>query len=466
LKKIKKLILFIGEQMLNKLKYNLLITCVLCINILNTNTLFSTLKVTSTDPNFGVGNSNSEFNKKWLCTNEGAATLNVTLTSSKSGRSPSTWGLDNLTENFKLEAGGTQNCGIKLTTNGTKGVGDVNAQIKADDGFERNVKMTFYTDLYHLVFVNGSEGQDLKSGELYKYIYSKATNAIDFDKNDFKALSPMIIEAKNFLYIGGSNGEIDSLTADRIAQQFLLGKKIFICGAESFYKLSKSHPEHKIWSVLRFDLSDEILFDNFQTPYNVTVKNLIDENVLTTNNFFQNPFNLTDRPIRKVIPRITNAMQNTKLFYLNDDETKTIGYSYILGETNITFLNIDLEGLFFDVNDPEKIGKFYDFVFDNLGTSVENNLFETNISPNVIAYPNPVSEFVNIPINEIDKSQILSNDLEIKIYDINSNLIKGINVSLENQILKVKTNNLPNGKYFVEIMSNIKIYKSNFTIMK
>lgn len=441
------------------MKIHLLYKATLLLILLSFNYTFAELKVTSNDPNFGVGNSYSEFNKTWLCENIGTSALSVTLTSKKSGRSPESWGLNNLSESFNLEAGGTQNCGIKLTT-GTKGIGDVEAQIKTNDGFERNVNMTFYTDLYDYIIINGSEGQDIIEGSLYDYFVEKELNFIEMNKNDFNNLSPLITEAKSYIYNNGSNGDIDSLTAERLANLYLNGKNVFICGAEPFYKLSKSHPDHIIWSILRFDLTDEIIYDNYNKAYDLTLLNLKTNATTNTTNLFLDPFVLSQRPIRKVMPRITDAMQNTRLFYLNEDNNKVVGYTGELGTNEVTFINVDLEGLFYDINDSSNVGRFFNIVFGDKYTSVEDN--ETNNTPKVIAYPNPVSEFVNIPVEKI----INLDNVRVNIYDNNSVLIKNIEYTIENQNLRIKTNNLPQAKYFVEIYDNDKILHSNFIIIK
>lgn len=447
------------------MKQYLLIKATFLLILFSFSISFAELKVTSTDPNFGVGNSNSEFNKTWLCENAGTTTLNVTLTSSKSGRSPASWGLNNLSENFNLEAGGTQNCGIKLTTNGSKGVGDVNAQIKTNDGFERNVSMTFYTDLYKNIFVNGSNNQNPQETELFKYISTKYSDYIEFTKNDFDNLSGFVQNTEYYFYIGGSDTDIDSSTADKLVDAFLAGKNVFICGSEPFYNLSKTHPNHKVWNVFGFSVSDEIMYDDFNKSFSLQMVNMVEMNSVG-----DKTFNLIkgNKPIRKIDVIIGGQLYIDKVLWIDGESNKYVGFvkKNLDNNNRIIFVNVDMYGHKLNEEFPSFTTGFYYSLFFENGTSVENNLIETNISPNVFAYPNPVSEFVNIPINEIDKSQILSNDLELKIYDINSNLIKDINFSIENNILKVKTNNLPNSKYFVEINSKNRVYKSNFTIIK
>jgi ERCC4-related helicase len=108
-------------------------------------------------------------------------------------------------DEFRIKVGGIEQNEIEKKA----AIIRLKTMVKTNDGFERNVNMTFYTDLYNNIFVNGSEGQDLKQGELYKYVLATKKDFSEFNKNDFNNLTPMIVETKNYIYVGGSNGEID-----------------------------------------------------------------------------------------------------------------------------------------------------------------------------------------------------------------------------------------------------------------
>ncbi|MDO5968193.1 T9SS type A sorting domain-containing protein [Flavivirga aquimarina] len=89
-------------------------------------------------------------------------------------------------------------------------------------------------------------------------------------------------------------------------------------------------------------------------------------------------------------------------------------------------------------------------------TSVEEVDIQTDVADNLedysgqlIMYPNPTKELVNIKI----KTELLSKIEFIKIYNINSSLVKSLKIN-HDQNLKVDLKDMPTGVYFVHIHLN------------
>lgn len=391
-------------------------------------------QVTSKDPNYGASQSkDNEFTKTWLCENKGTSTLNVTLTSQKSGRTPQAWGLDNIAENFNLQAGGTQNCGIKLTTVGEKGIGDVSVKISTNEGFERNVNMTYYTDVYKNIFVNASSKQDISKTELFKYISQKYADYSEFNQNDFINLSTLTQNSDFYFYIGGSDTEIDSITAEKLVDAFLSGKSVFICGSEPFYNLSKTHPDHRIWSVFEFRITDDILIESVTKDYMLTVSSPIEMNGVS--DFTFDILNETN-PIRKIEILMNGNLSLDKHLYVGQSDVNDVGFVKInlLNKNRIIFVNADLHGHKLNEEFPLFTNTFYYSLFFENGTSVRNQ--NRGAEQNLIIYPNPINNDNNtlnwktdIQTNEQD-NPIIDNDNEnyknlisYEIYDLNGNII-------------------------------------------
>lgn len=413
------------------------------------------LRVTSKDPNFGASQSSDfEFTKTWLCENIGSTNLNVTLTSQKTGRTPSAWGLDNIAENFNLQAGGTQNCGIKLTTSGEKGIGDVSAKISTE-GFERNVNMTFYTDVFKNIFVNASNEQDIKTTELFKYISQKYADYSEFNQNDFINLSGLTQTADFYFYIGGSDTEIDSLTAEKLVDAFLSGKSVFICGSEPLYTLSKTHPEHRIWSFFGFSISEEVIFDELNKNFSLQMVNMVEMNSVG-----DNTFNLLDgnKPIRAINLDMGGQLSIDKVLWIDGESNKYVGFVKKNFENNsrIIFINVDLYGHKLNDEFPQFTTGFYYSLFFENGTSIRNN--KRNSENNLIMYPNPINNDNNIlnwktnDLHNIEKQiENYDNLLSYEIYDLNGNLItKNHNTNQYN--LNINTDKLPKGTFTIKLV--------------
>jgi len=81
-----------------------------------------------------------------------------------------------------------------------------------------------------------------------------------------------------------------------------------------------------------------------------------------------------------------------------------------------------------------------------------------NINLSISAYPNPVSDFLTLSIQNLKPST-----LTLELYDLNGKLLKSKKIT--GDINNIRTNDLVSATYFLRLMDNKKIIKS-FKIIK
>ena len=127
-----------------------------------------------------------------------------------------------------------------------------------------------------------------------------------------------------------------------------------------------------------------------------------------------------------------------------DNGTYSHTYNFLL-PNDYNFDNIHVYGIIqrysSDVNDREIVNSKESTITTNI-----NQISKDEIDINI--YPNPCNEFINITAN-FEKPQ----SVNLKIYDINSRLIKTkqINVQSGDNLIKLNLNNIKQGTYFIEI---------------
>ncbi len=77
---------------------------------------------------------------------------------------------------------------------------------------------------------------------------------------------------------------------------------------------------------------------------------------------------------------------------------------------------------------------------------IQQQLSPENTDNDLIIYPNPASDIVFIK-NVKD----LNGELNLEIYTSNGSLIKKQSVRFENQLVKIKVNELSSGIYFINV---------------
>lgn len=413
--------------------------------------LTAEFKLTSIGANQKVGSSNETFDKNWLCENTGNEALSVTLNTNKSSRTQDSWGLENILEKFNLEAGGTQNCGIKLTT-GKKGIGDAEVNIQTDGGFDRNILITFFTDEFDIINCNLSSLPNNQTN-YNAYFVPKELDVVNFTQNDFNNLLSQSQNAKTIV-VNKNNGELDSTEAEILVDLFMSGKSLVISGADIFYNLSITHPEHRIWNAFRFIINETIVNENYNQDYGIEI---IDTKN-TTNNVYDsglklNRVQLENKPIRSIIPQLSDAIDITQNIYLEGTED-IIGFTAEYPDMNsITILNFDIEDIY-----NEFYVKIIEDVLDFKVLSIEND--KTN--NNLITYPNPitsVSENIKIKLNELtDNSELLNN---VEIYN-ELGQPSNLQYELINNEILINIQNYKIGVYYIKVSIGKEIYYSKF----
>lgn len=427
--------------------------------------LFAEFKITSIGPNQKIGNSNQTFDKNWLCENTGTSSLSVTLSSNKSSRTPESWGLENISENFNLEAGGTQNCGIKLTA-GKKGIGDAEVNLKTNEGFDRNILISYFTDEFEIINCNLSS-LPFNQTNYNAYLITKQFDNVNFNTIDFTNILSQSTYSKTIL-VNKNNGDLDSTEAEILVNLFLSGKSLVISGADIFYKLSLTHPNHDIWSIFRFMVNEKIVNEKYNQDFGIEI---IDSKN-NSNNFFGdllklNRQNLENKPIRSLTPLISGAFNNYQNIYLAGTE-EIIGYSAeFVGQNSITILNFDIEDIYND---------FYiniiDDILDYKISSIEENVIKNGFEKNsLITFPNPITsitENIKIKFADLNISKIINENKNINHLNITNEIGQIININYEiiNNEIIINTTNVQNGVYFVNIFIGENNYYSKFIINK
>ncbi len=414
--------------------------------------LFAEFKVTSIGANQKVGSSNTIFDKNWLCENTGDNKLSVTLSSNKSSRTSDSWGLENISEKFDLEAGGTQNCGIKLTT-GKKGIGDAQVNLKTNDGFDRNILISYFTDEFDIINCNLTSLSDSISS-YNNYLNFKQFDYVNFNQNDYQKMLNQSNYSKTVL-VNKSNGDLDSTEAEMLVDLFMSGKSLVISGADIFYNLSLTHPEHRIWSAFKFIINEKIVNENYSQDFGVEI---IDTKN-TTSNIYQNVLklnknNLVNKPIRSIIPQISDAMNIYQNILLAGTED-VVGFSAEYPDLNsITILNFDIE----DIYETSNI-IIIDDLLDVKILSIEDNATKNSL----VTYPNPITaitENVKIKLEELSFNSNEKINNVVIIDEIGQT--KKVKYELINNEILIDISDLQIGVYFVNIIIGNESYFSKF----
>jgi hypothetical protein len=321
--------------------------------------------------------------------------------------------------------------------------------------------MSFYTDVFKNIFVDASNGQNPRETELFKYISTKYSDYVEFSKSDFDNLSSLVQNSDFYFYIGGSDTDIDSSTAEKLVDAYLSGKSVFICGSEPFYNLSKSHPNHRIWSVFDFRITNETLIESGTKDFMLSVSSPVEMNGVS--DFTFDILNETN-PIRRIEVLTNNNLNLDKLLYVGQSDMNYVGFVKINPENNnrIIFVNVDLYGHKLNEEFPQFTNGFYYSLFFEFGTSVENDFTQSeqiNLEDNLIIYPNPSKNEINFKFKELGdlthSSQSYGQLLKYEICDMNGNIIKTVNAENHNlspentQKLNLKLDSLSKGVYSI-----------------